>query len=403
MYKGKKIAALIPAGGSGRRFGGSLPKQFSELEPGAGSILENTLIRLLESGFLDELVLVSAEEFILKTEQILSLAKERAGAPGDIPSAVFAGGRERQDSVALGLQAMLSNRELGDFDLLIIHDAVRPYVDRELVERCLEAALINGAAIAAVPVKDTIRQNSITLNRDGLYRVQTPQIFRKDLIIEAYNKAYSDGFYGTDDASLVERLGKPVAIAEGSYANIKITTPEDVRMPQAPKAVLRVGNGFDAHRLVPGRRLVLCGVELPCDKGLDGHSDADVAAHALMDALLGAAALGDIGKHFPDSDPAYEGADSMELLSRTVELIAEKGFTVNNVDLTIICERPKLAPYIEEMRARLSERLLVAIDAVSLKATTTEGLGFAGREEGIAALAIAGILPFDGVRKNNGN
>ena len=203
-----------------------------------------------------------------------------------------------------------------------------------------------------------------------------------ELIKRAFEKAYTDNYYGTDDAVLVERLGKEVSIARGSYSNIKITTREDLPLN------VRVGMGYDVHKLTEERKLILCGVNIPFEKGLLGHSDADVAVHALMDAMLGAAAMGDIGRHFPDTDERYKGISSIILLKKVKELIDQEGYTVGNVDITIMAQKPKLAPYIEEMRKNVAGVLKLEIGDVNVKATTTEKLGFVGREEGIAAEAV---------------
>jgi 2-C-methyl-D-erythritol 2,4-cyclodiphosphate synthase len=212
--------------------------------------------------------------------------------------------------------------------------------------------------------------------------VQTPQGFRKSVLIEAYEKAFSDKYYGTDDAGLVERLGQKIELVMGQYDNIKITTKEDMPMES------RVGTGFDVHALVEGRPLILGGVDIPFEKGLDGHSDADVLIHALMDALLGAAAMGDIGRHFPDTDPKYKGISSVKLLKHVVELLESESYRIGNVDITVMAQRPKIKSYIDDMTRIIAETMNVGVDKVNIKGTTTERLGFVGREEGIAAQAV---------------
>jgi len=220
------------------------------------------------------------------------------------------------------------------------------------------------------------------LERKNLYSVQTPQTFERTIIENAYTKAFSDGYFGTDDGSLVERLGLPVVIAEGDYGNIKITTREDLPLEK------RVGMGYDVHRLVEGRRLVVGGVLIDFEKGLLGHSDADVLVHAVMDALLGAASLGDIGQHFPDNDMRYKDISSLELLSRVGELLKENGYTACNIDATIMAQRPKMMPHAQRMKENIAARLGMSVENINIKATTTEGLGFVGREEGIASQAV---------------
>ncbi len=287
--------------------------------------------------------------------------------------------------------------------IVLIHDAARPFVSRRVIDAVTEAAARTGAAIPAVALKDTVRQTtlpeecsdirqafaenldlmeSLTLRRGSLCSVQTPQGFSAGILRRAYKKAYEDGFSGTDDASIVERLGISITIIEGDYANYKITTKEDL------KTEMRIGSGYDVHRLVEERPLFLCGVEIPHDRGLLGHSDADVALHALMDALLGAAALGDIGKHFPDTDERYKGISSMRLLEEVRGMLEKEGYFLGNADITIIAQKPKIASYIPQMRKVIAETLKTEANKINIKGTTTEKLGFVGREEGIAAEAV---------------
>ena len=375
MYKGRKVTAVVTAAGSGRRMGTPLPKQF--LKIGGKTVLEKTVEPFEASEHVDEIIVVGSSEFL---ELCTGLCRQFSKF-----SRAVAGGKERQDSVRNALN-------LVEDGYVLIHDGARPYVDMETIMRVLEAAAGTGAAVAAVPVKDTVRQtrggdntDSITLPRDRLYSVQTPQGFDVALIREAYAAAEAEGFLGTDDGGLAERAGHPVTIVEGSYRNIKITTQEDLPMET------RIGTGFDVHRLTEGRKLVLCGIEIPFEKGLLGHSDADVAVHALMDAMLGAAAMGDIGRHFPDTDDAYKGISSMILLQKVRELIEQEGFRLGNADITIMAQRPKLSPYIEKMRTNIAAVLGMDAGSINVKATTTEKLGFVGRQEGIAAEAVCTI------------
>lgn len=375
MYKGRKVTAVVTAAGSGRRMGTPLPKQF--LKIGGKTVLEKAVEPFEASEHVDEIIVVGSSEFL---ELCTGLCRQFSKF-----SRAVAGGKERQDSVRNALN-------LVEDGYVLIHDGARPYVDMETIMRVLEAAAGTGAAVAAVPVKDTVRQtrggdntDSITLPRDRLYSVQTPQGFDVALIREAYAAAEAEGFLGTDDGGLAERAGHPVTIVEGSYRNIKITTQEDLPMET------RIGTGFDVHRLTEGRKLVLCGIEIPFEKGLLGHSDADVAVHALMDAMLGAAAMGDIGRHFPDTDDAYKGISSMILLQKVRELIEQEGFRLGNADITIMAQRPKLSPYIEKMRTNIAAVLGMDVGSINVKATTTEKLGFVGRQEGIAAEAVCTI------------
>lgn len=387
------VGAIVPAAGRGTRMG-HVNKAFLNL---AGKpVLFWTLERLSAVAELQELVVVVAPAEVAATRERLSAAGFRK------VRAVVPGGEERQSSVAAGLAALSPG-----VDTVVVHDGARPLVEPETVRAALAELAARGerAGIGVgVPVKDTIK----VANEDGrivdtpprhrLWAIQTPQVFPRELLQRAHAEAEAAGILATDDCALVERLGVPVWLVRGSFANLKITTPEDLACAEALLAAarggeerrvqVRVGTGYDVHRLVEGRPLVLGGVRVPHAKGLLGHSDADVLTHALMDALLGAAALGDLGQHFPDTDPTYAGVDSLALLREVVGKVQELGWRVANVDAVVIAERPRLAPQVEIMRERLAEALNCPLGAVSVKATTTEKLGFAGREEGIAAQAV---------------
>lgn len=368
MTEEARVYALIVAAGSGRRMGAKIPKQF--LKIGDRTILEATVEAFSTVLPEQQIVIVTTEEYV---EFCCRLFRN---------GAVVAGGAERQDSVALGL-AYLREQGMTEQDLVLIHDGVRPYASPQLIQRVLDQAQIDGAVVPALPVKETIRHaENGNLDRSQLYAVQTPQGFRAGILLAAYEAARRDGFYGTDDAGLVERMGHKVTIVPGEETNLKITTREDLKMEQ------RIGTGYDVHRLEEGYDLVLGGVPIPYEKGLKGHSDADVVVHALMDSMLGAAAMGDIGKLFPDTDPQLAGISSIVLLQRCWEEISKCGYQFGNADMTIICQKPKLAPYIETMRENISKTLGVSPACISVKATTTEKLGFAGRGEGIAAEAV---------------
>lgn len=380
MYRGKKVAVIIAAAGKGERVGGPLPKQF--LDIGGEPMLARTLRCFAEADEADEIFIVTGAEY---TERCRRLAD--AYAPGRVRT-VVPGGRERQDSVYNALKAVAA--ECPEAEYVLIHDGARPFVTEKVIEDVLEAVCDRGAAVACVPMKDSLRMlsddgSSRAVDRSGYVAVQTPQGFRTDVIMRAYDMAFAEGFYGTDDAVLVERSGHPVAVVTGDYANIKITTREDMPME------IRTGTGFDVHAFAEGRRLVLGGVEIPWDRGLDGHSDADVLIHALMDALLGAAALGDIGLHFPDTDEKYRGISSLRLLQNVRALLAENGYSVVNADVTVMAQRPKIRPHIEAMRDNIAEALGIDRDRINIKGTTTERLGFVGREEGIAAEAVCSL------------
>ena len=390
MWNGKKLGVILCAGGTGQRLSAGMPKQFLDLGDGR-SILETSLSKFFGEG-LEGLCDAAVVTYPAGYEEETRRAAENA-APG-LPVHLAPGGAERQDSVQNAAD-VLSERGFGEDDVVLVHDAARPYVTADLIKNVAQAAFEKQAAVAAVPVKSTIRDREKgTLDRSRLAEVQTPQGFRFGILKEALRQAARDGFTGTDDGSLAERIGVTPALVEGDYANVKITTRED--LPEAADdaeqkgndAMIRIGEGFDVHKLAEGRKLVLCGVEVPYEKGLLGHSDADVALHALMDAMLGALALGDIGHLFPDSDDRYLGISSVTLLKEVAARVRNEGYRVSNLDITIVCQKPKLAPYIDAMRETTAEAAGCGKEQVSVKATTTEGLGFTGTGEGIAAGAV---------------
>ncbi|MGE5370562.1 MAG: 2-C-methyl-D-erythritol 4-phosphate cytidylyltransferase [Solirubrobacterales bacterium] len=378
-------AVILAAAGQGKRMGAPVNKVLLEL--GGRPLLAYSLQLFEALDDVAEIVLVAhPDETGYMKEMIVS---KYAGSK---PVKVVAGGKERQDSVRNGLAAV--DPKLG---LVAVHDGARPLVSADLARRLIAAARAHGAACPGVAAKDTLRegQDEIfgkTLDRSRIYQIQTPQVFRRESLIQAFDKADADQWMATDDAALYERYIGPVRLVTGEYRNLKITTGDDLLAAEGMLGAAgedRCGTGFDVHRLVQGRKLIIGGVEVPWEKGLLGHSDADVLLHAISDALLGAAALGDIGKHFPDSDERYRGISSLVLLSHVGVKIADAGFTVLNIDATVIAEKPKMAPYITTMRERIAEALKIETDRVSVKATTTEGLGFTGRGEGIAAQAAA--------------
>ena len=373
--------AIILAGGSGSRMGAGMNKV---LMPLAG---ETVIARSLSAfaGMVDGMILVSRSEDM----QQMQLAAAQAG----IDVRIVAGGATRQESVWNGLCALPEA-----CTHVMIHDGARCLVDKATIERCKASVFECGTGVAAIPVIDTIKETDAeelvvsTPDRSALRAVQTPQGFSLEIIREAHRKAQEAGFIGTDDASLVERLNIPVRLTLGDRRNIKLTTPEDMQMAEAflhnDFPALRIGQGYDVHRLVEGRDLILCGVKVPHHLGLLGHSDADVALHALMDAMLGSMALGDIGRHFPDTDEQYRGISSMKLLEHVAALLREHGARVTNCDVTIAAQRPKLLPYVPQMRQNIASVLALPLDRVNVKATTTEHLAFEGREEGISARAV---------------
>lgn len=370
------VTAIIVAAGASRRMGFD---KLSHRLPDGRTVLETSVHAFDAHPDVDEIVLVAGKN----REDCLAIASRCS-----TPAKVVNGGETRADSVRAGIST-------AGGEIVAIHDAARPFVSRELITRTLEAAAECGAAAPAVAVKDTIKVTrsdgtvELTPDRSRLFAVQTPQCFSREKYLEALELVHADRAAAvTDDCSLFELAGFPVRLTQGDYENCKITTIDDLK----GESRMRIGHGYDVHRLVEGRRLILGGVDIPYEKGLLGHSDADVLLHAISDALLGAAALGDIGKHFPDNDPAYEGADSLVLLNRVGQLLHQSGYTVGNIDATVLCQAPKLAPHIPTMRENIARALEIPVDAVSVKATTEEKLGFTGAGQGIAAHAVALIL-----------
>ena len=377
MTHAPRIAALLVAAGSGSRFGGATAKQFF---PSAG----RPIIRHAAEALAPH---VSVLQPVGEAEPI---AAALAGLP-HLP--VVPGGDTRQASVRLGLEALAPHAP----DIVLVHDAARPFIPPGTIPALLAALEAVPGAIPAIAVADTLKRGRDgriveTVPRANLFRAQTPQAFRFPLLLDLHRRAAGGA---TDDASILEAAGHPVALVPGHDDNIKLTYPEDFSRLErilSPALVPRVGTGFDVHALADGRRLVLCGVAVPHERGLAGHSDADVGIHALCDAIYGALAEGDIGRHFPPSEAAWKDADSARFLRHAAERIAARGGVLANADVTLICERPKIAPHAEAMRGRLAELLSVAVGTISVKATTTEKLGFTGRAEGIAAQAVATVL-----------
>ncbi|MGK9167167.1 bifunctional 2-C-methyl-D-erythritol 4-phosphate cytidylyltransferase/2-C-methyl-D-erythritol 2,4-cyclodiphosphate synthase [Inquilinus limosus] len=374
-------AAVIVAAGTGERFGGSLPKQYRPL---AGStVLRRSVEAFRSSGRFDDIVVVIRDEH----RDLYQVATAGLDLPGPVT-----GGATRQDSVRAALEWLAPRAP----DLVLVHDAARPLVDRATIERVLDALASAEAAIAAVPVVDTIKRAeggvaAGTVDRSGLWQAQTPQGFRFAPLLAAHRAAAGEAL--TDDAAVAERQGTAVRLVEGHVDNFKITTEADLTRAErllGGVADIRTGTGFDVHRLIPGDAVILCGIRIPHVCRLEGHSDADVGLHALTDALLGAIGAGDIGQHFPPSDERWRGADSAAFLAHAAELVRARG-SILNVDVTLLCERPKIGPHRAAMVARIAEILRIEPERVSVKATTTERLGFTGREEGIAAQAAASV------------
>ncbi|MCP5373527.1 MAG: bifunctional 2-C-methyl-D-erythritol 4-phosphate cytidylyltransferase/2-C-methyl-D-erythritol 2,4-cyclodiphosphate synthase [Hyphomicrobiales bacterium] len=374
--------ALIVAAGRGTRFGGEVPKQYRRL---AG---EPILRRSLRA-FADHPA-VDAVRAVIHPDD---LALYEAAAEGLATLAPVPGGASRQESVRLGLESLVDDAP----DLVLIHDGARPFVDAATIGRVIGALAQADGAIPALPVVDTLKRGdggriTDTVDRAGLWRAQTPQGFRFAAILEAHRRQADREL--TDDAAVAERAGLAVALVDGDERNLKVTSQEDLERAEATMTATetRVGTGFDVHAFDPAKdEVVLCGVAIPHRAGLAGHSDADVGLHALTDAILGAIAAGDIGDHFPPSDPQWRGAASEVFLAKAADLVAARGGAVLAVDLTLICEAPKVAPHRAAMRDNVARILGIDPGRVSVKGTTTEKLGFTGRGEGIAAQAAATV------------
>ncbi len=387
------IWAVVVAGGTGSRLGLPYNKVFAGL--GGCAVLTRTLRALSESRCYDGILLVLNP----RDEKAYRELEAREGLK-DLVQLTAWGGETRQQSVKNGLDALPDGVEL-----VSVHDAARPFVEKEVIRATIDSAKQFGSGVAATMVKDTIKRVSgervvETPDRARLRAVQTPQTFKASLLKQAYQWAERNGVSATDDASLVEKMAGDVrlCVTEAGERNIKLTTREDMQMARRmldQKSEISVGMGYDVHRLVEGRKLILCGVEVPWEKGLLGHSDADVATHALMDAILGAMGEGDIGRWFPDTDPAYEGISSIKLLEKVMAALNERNGRLLHADLTIVCQRPKLMPHIERMRETLAGAMGVQKTRVNIKATTTEGLGFEGEGLGISSQAVATVERFE--------
>ena len=372
-------AALIVAAGRGQRFGGSGPKQYAPLK--GEPLLRRTLRAFRDHASIGEIAVA-----IHPDDQGLF----QAAASGLSRITSVAGGATRQESVRLGLEALAARAP----DLVLIHDGARPMVDAGLIDRVLAGLATAEGVLPAMPVIDTLKRVDgaaivATVARENLVRAQTPQGFRFAAILAAHRAHAGEAL--TDDASVMERAGHKVIIVSGDETNIKVTTMDDLARVTAMLSETRTGSGFDVHKFGPGDAVMLCGVRVPNSHGLEGHSDADVALHAATDAILGAIGAGDIGLHFPPSDPKWRGIASHQFLRHAHGLLTARGGTLVHLDVTIICERPKVGPHREAMVIEMAKILGVAMDRISVKATTTEGLGFTGRREGIAAQALATV------------
>ena len=375
------VYAVLLAAGSGTRMGMSQNKMLLRL--GGRSVVLCALKALAESRIFEKIFVVVKDTEREKMQQCLSAS--------GILYELVCGGKERQDSVKNALDTLPC-----DAEVVAIHDAARCFTSPVLIRECVQSALAFGSGVAGRYVQDTVkmvdgRDITGTLNRENLVLIETPQAFRVALIKKAYAQAYEDNFYGTDDAMLVERMGERPRLVVSESVNIKLTRPADVAFGEflmEKRLISCVGQGFDAHRFIKGRPLILGGVAIEYPLGLEGHSDADVLVHAVIDALLGACGLADIGEQFPDTDRAYHNIRSIELLRRVGAMLKQKGAQIQNIDVTVIMQRPAIAPYRERMCNNLACALELDRACISIKATTTEKMGFCGREEGAAAQAV---------------
>ena len=370
------VSALIPAAGTGSRFSATANKLLCKVC--GRTVLEHTVRAFDSIPEITEIIIVTnrdAEPVIGKLFKNYAKVK------------IAQGGEQRQDSVRLGLEAVTN-------PYVLIHDGARPLVSETIIKNCIKELENNDAVLVCVPSADTVKECrngfvTSTPDRKNLYLAQTPQGFRTELILSLHRKIRKENVKVTDDASVCEWAGVPVKLLDGDYRNIKVTTQNDIYLLRTffGENMTRIGQGYDVHQLTENRKLILGGTEIPHSKGLLGHSDADVLLHAITDAVFGACALGDLGKHFPPGNPAYKDIDSRILLKKAVGMAEQKGWKLGNLDATVSAQKPKLSPYIEEMRKNIAECFSCDTDRISIKATTTERLGFEGREEGISAQA----------------
>lgn len=402
-----QTSVIIPAAGNGTRMQASCPKQYLNLAD--RPILVHTVGIFHAHQHIDRIIVAVPQNMVEETKVLLQEFQLME------KTEVIAGGLRRQDSVQKGLLT-LSHQHIADDSTILVHDGARPLVSASLITACIEAIEIHQAAIAAVPVKDTIKRAdahqhiAATVDRTALWQAQTPQGAQFNILQQAFKAAESIDV--TDEAMALERIGIKVYLVNGSAKNIKITRPEDLCIAEnilqsiqfqhtevfmehfnpQHSPLLKIGHGYDAHRFAMGKKLVLAGIKIAHDMGLDGHSDADVVTHALCDAILGALGMGDVGRHFPDTSQEFKDIYSIKLLEHVIELMEKEGYTLNNADITIILQKPKLTPYMEKMCQCLAETCNADIKQINIKATTTEKMGFTGREEGIACHAMVTIL-----------
>lgn len=382
------VGAIVVAAGSSTRMNGinKITVKLKNIP-----VIIRTLMNFEVCDLVDFVVVVTREDMIFEIEEYIKeyeLKKVKK---------VISGGNTRQESVEKGLIEFPKNT-----DIVLIHDGARPFISPKIIEDTVNMAKEHNGAIVAVPVKDTIKvisENRVekTIDRSKLYNVQTPQAFNYSMYKKAQSIAKENNLSFTDDSQLFENIGKEVVLVNGDYKNIKITTTHDLNIANSflEEDMYRIGHGYDVHKLVENRKLILGGVDIPYSLGLLGHSDADVLSHAIMDAILGALAKGDIGKLFPDNDEEFKGISSLVLLKRVTNLMKNEGFFINNIDATIVLQEPKLRPYIDEMRKNIATSCDTQVERVNIKATTEEGLGFSGTKEGAAAHTVVMLQKFN--------
>jgi 2-C-methyl-D-erythritol 4-phosphate cytidylyltransferase / 2-C-methyl-D-erythritol 2,4-cyclodiphosphate synthase len=390
-----KFFAVVPAAGNGSRFGGEVPKQYARL--GGIPVINRTVRTLLAEPRIERVYVTVAADDMRAVDM---LAHEVASGRVKV---IASGGETRARTVRNALTAVTGGGAKND-DWVLVHDAARPGLDAATLARLIDTLIDHTVGgLLAVPVADTIKREEkseieakhveSTVYRTGLWQAQTPQMFRVGLLVQALNEALQDEAEPTDEAQAIERSGHAPQLVHGTRNNFKITVQEDLeameKLMGTVTPTIRIGEGFDVHALVPGRKLIIGGVEIAHPTGLLGHSDADVLLHTITDALLGAAGLGDIGKHFPDTAKEFEGADSVKLLTEAYKRVQDAGWMLVNLDATIIAQAPKMAPHIPKMIDRIAKALDVEAEQINIKAKTTEKLGFTGRQEGIAAKAVA--------------
>lgn len=384
MDGNKANIAIIVAAGKGSRAGGDIPKQYRQIAGKA--MLRHSYDRFAAHADIDAIyVVIAAGQNEMAAQALMGVANPK----------IIIGGETRRESVSNALEDISRS---GGAKNVLIHDAARPFLANIVIDNLLSALRGKNGAVPALPIVDSLARGADimgpTVERDGLRRIQTPQAFHFGAILSAH-RSWDSSMEASDDARMAMAAGHDVALVMGDEALAKYTFAHDfakISQQEGHMPMMRTGTGFDVHRLKAGEELWLCGVKIDHDFGLSGHSDADVALHALTDAILGAAALGDIGEHFPPSDPQWRGASSDQFLAHAVKLARESGYAIGNVDVTLICEAPKISPHKSAMRAKLADILKIDVGHVSVKATTTEGLGFTGRKEGIAAQALASLI-----------